>query len=110
MYLSFKEFIRKVWNPKNFKGHVSPTELMFAISKASNGRFRCGADLLSSQQLPDKKTATQQQLSTSLTSADASSSTDPVQFFAWLCSTLNLEFRRQFAPENKTVKTPESRA
>ena len=48
LYLTFKEFIRKVWNPKNFKGHVSPTELMFAISKASNGRFRCGADLLSS--------------------------------------------------------------
>lgn len=68
---------------------------MFAIAKTSNGRFRPGADLLASQKSTDKKTATQNQLSTSLKSVDATSSTDPVQFLAWFFQTLNGDLKKQ---------------
>jgi hypothetical protein len=33
------EVLRKMWNTRNFKGQVSPHELMQAIMKASNKRF-----------------------------------------------------------------------
>jgi len=95
VFEKFSEFVKKVWNPRNFKGHVSPNELMFAIAKTSNGRFRPGADLLASQKSTDKKTATQNQLSTSLKSVDATSSTDPVQFLAWFFQTLNGDLKKQ---------------
>ena len=39
--LRFTELIKKLWNPFNFKGHVSPHEFMEAVSVASNKRFRC---------------------------------------------------------------------
>ena len=68
---------------------------MFAIAKASNGRFRPGADLLAAGQKADKKTATQNQLSTSLKSVDATSSTDPVQFLAWFMTSLNGDLKKQ---------------
>ena len=32
--------MRKIWNPKNFKSHVSPHEVMQAITLASNGKFK----------------------------------------------------------------------
>jgi len=35
----FAELVRKIWNPKSFKGHVSPHEFMQAISLKSNKRF-----------------------------------------------------------------------
>jgi len=35
----FAELIRKIWNPKNFKGHVSPHELLQAISLKSDKKF-----------------------------------------------------------------------
>eukprot|EP00658_Telonema_sp_P-2_P021131 TRINITY_DN18395_c0_g1_i6.p1 TRINITY_DN18395_c0_g1~~TRINITY_DN18395_c0_g1_i6.p1 ORF type:complete len:481 (+),score=122.03 TRINITY_DN18395_c0_g1_i6:312-1754(+) len=38
----FGDFVRKVWNPKNFRGHVSPHELMQTISVASKKRFAIG--------------------------------------------------------------------
>lgn len=38
----FSDLMKKVWNPKNFKGHVSPHELLQAISEASNKRFKIG--------------------------------------------------------------------
>jgi U4/U6.U5 tri-snRNP-associated protein 2 len=37
----FGELIRKVWNPLNFKGHVSPAEFIEAVSLASSGKFKC---------------------------------------------------------------------
>jgi U4/U6.U5 tri-snRNP-associated protein 2 len=37
--LRFSELVKKVWNPRNFKGHVSPHEFMEAVSLASNKRF-----------------------------------------------------------------------
>lgn len=36
----FSELIRKIWNPRNFKGHVSPHELLQAISIRSDKKFR----------------------------------------------------------------------
>lgn len=38
--LRFTELIKKLWNPYNFKGHVSPHEFMEAVSVASQKRFR----------------------------------------------------------------------
>lgn len=38
----FGEFVRKFWNPSNYKPHVSPHELIQAISSASSGRFKIG--------------------------------------------------------------------
>eukprot|EP00891_Asterochloris_glomerata_P004580 jgi/Astpho2/4580/e_gw1.00067.144.1_t len=35
----FGELLRKVWNPRNFKGQVSPHEFMQAVMAASNKRF-----------------------------------------------------------------------
>lgn len=31
-----------MWNPKNFKGHVSPHELLLAIANASDKKFKIG--------------------------------------------------------------------
>ena len=41
--MKFTEFVKKMWNPKNFKGHVSPHELLQAITEATgNKRFKVG--------------------------------------------------------------------
>jgi U4/U6.U5 tri-snRNP-associated protein 2 len=34
------ELFRKVWSDKNFKSHVSPHEVMQAITLASNGKYK----------------------------------------------------------------------
>ncbi len=36
----FGELLRKLWNPRNFKSHVSPHELMQSINLWSNKRFQ----------------------------------------------------------------------
>ena len=36
----FAELLRKLWNPVNFKGHVSPTEFIEEVSKLSQGKFK----------------------------------------------------------------------
>lgn len=36
------ELVRKVWNPRNFKGHVNPHEVMQAITGASHKIFKIG--------------------------------------------------------------------
>ncbi|KAF1742569.1 hypothetical protein MXB_538, partial [Myxobolus squamalis] len=35
----FGELTRKIWNPKNFKAHVSPHEMIQAIVKVSKKKF-----------------------------------------------------------------------
>lgn len=35
----FGELLRKIWNPRNFKGQVSPHEFMQAVMSSSNKRF-----------------------------------------------------------------------
>lgn len=55
----FGELVRKVWNPRNFKGQVSPHEFMQAVSTASAKRFT-----------PD-------------------SQADPIEFVPWLLHSLH---------------------
>lgn len=57
----FGELVRKMWNPKAFKGHVSPHEFMQAVMAASSKRF-----------IIDKQS-------------------DPVEFFSWLLNTLHAD-------------------
>jgi U4/U6.U5 tri-snRNP-associated protein 2 len=38
----FGEFVRKCWNPRSFKAHASPHEVLQAIALSSNKRFRIG--------------------------------------------------------------------
>lgn len=38
----YGEFVRKCWNPRSFKAHVSPHEVLQAIALSSNKRFRIG--------------------------------------------------------------------
>eukprot|EP00300_Choanocystis_sp_HF-7_P001265 c11015_g1_i2.p1 GENE.c11015_g1_i2~~c11015_g1_i2.p1 ORF type:complete len:364 (-),score=106.27 c11015_g1_i2:84-1175(-) len=38
----FGELVRKIWNPRNFKGHVSPHELMQAVTLLSDRKFQIG--------------------------------------------------------------------
>ena len=33
------EILRKMWNPRQYRGQVSPHELMVAVAKTSQGRF-----------------------------------------------------------------------
>ena len=59
--LRFGELIRKMWNPKAFKGQVSPHELMRAVASSSGGKFK------------------------------VASRSDPVDFFQWLLHALGRE-------------------
>ena len=56
----FGELVRKLWNPRNFKAHVSPHEMLQAVVKCSRKKFQI----------------TQQG--------------DPVEFLAWLLNSLHL--------------------
>lgn len=38
----FGELLRKIWNPRNFRGHVSPHEFVQAVSDASDKQYRIG--------------------------------------------------------------------
>ncbi|KAH7619056.1 hypothetical protein Ndes2526B_g06006 [Nannochloris sp. 'desiccata'] len=53
------ELLRKMWNPRAFKGHVSPHEIMQAVMSVSNKRY-----------LIEKQS-------------------DPVEFFSWMINTLH---------------------
>ena len=55
----FGALVRKMWSPYNFKGQVSPHELLQAVMHASGGRFKIGARA------------------------------DPMDFLAWLLNTLH---------------------
>ena len=59
LVVEFGALIRKVWSPFNFKGQVSPHELLQAIMHASNNKFKIGAQ------------------------------TDPMDFLAWLLNALH---------------------
>jgi U4/U6.U5 tri-snRNP-associated protein 2 len=37
---TFGELVRKLWNPKNFKAHVSPHEMLQAVVKCSKKKFQ----------------------------------------------------------------------
>lgn len=56
----FGELVRKLWNPRNFKAHVSPHEMLQAVVKCSNKRFQI------------------------------TKQGDPVEFLAWFLNSLHL--------------------
>jgi U4/U6.U5 tri-snRNP-associated protein 2 len=56
----FGELVRKLWNPRNFKAHVSPHEMLQAVVKCSKKRFQI------------------------------TKQGDPVEFLAWLLNSLHL--------------------
>ena len=66
----FSKLLKKLWNPFNFKGHVSPHEFMEAVSVASGKRFRCDDRQRSENQFGGQA--------------------DPLQFLAWLLNSLKL--------------------
>lgn len=62
---SLCELIRKIYNPKNFKGIVSPHEFLQAVGVASEKRFRIGVQ------------------------------SDPLAFFAWLMARLHKKLKNR---------------
>ena len=64
----FGELLRKLWNPRNFKAHVSPHEMLQAVVLCSKKRF----------------TITQQD--------------DPINFLSWFLNTLHQSLRSSKTP------------
>eukprot|EP01133_Synstelium_polycarpum_P014926 gene14926-17650_t len=58
---NFGELMRKIWNPRNFKGQVSPHELIQAIQNASNRRYTLAVE------------------------------SDPLEFLQWLLNTMHAD-------------------
>ena len=65
------ELTRKIWNPQNYKSHVSPHEFVQAISVASEKKFSPGTP------------------------------TDPADFLAWLMTSLGRELSRAASKARK---------
>eukprot|EP00697_Spironema_sp_BW2_P009974 gnl/Spiro4/25029_TR12443_c0_g1_i1.p1 gnl/Spiro4/25029_TR12443_c0_g1~~gnl/Spiro4/25029_TR12443_c0_g1_i1.p1 ORF type:complete len:516 (-),score=119.23 gnl/Spiro4/25029_TR12443_c0_g1_i1:80-1627(-) len=65
------DLMRKMWNRNNFKGHVSPHELMQAITLASQKRFIIGVQ------------------------------SDPIEFLQWLLDTLDRDLRVTYGPDGR---------
>lgn len=57
---TFGELVRKLWNPKNFKAHVSPHEMLQAVVKCSKKKFQI------------------------------TKQSDPIDFLSWLLNSLHL--------------------
>ena len=45
LVIEFGALVRKVWSPFNFKGQVSPHELLQAVMNVSSNRFKIGAQV-----------------------------------------------------------------
>ncbi|KAI7690153.1 hypothetical protein SSS_03914 [Sarcoptes scabiei] len=60
----FAELLRKLWNPKNFKAHVSPHEMLQAVVLSSKKRFQI------------------------------TKQGDPIEFLSWLLNAVNLALRK----------------
>lgn len=71
----FGMLIRRLWNPRAFKTHVSPHEFLHAVSEASHGRF-------------------------SLTQ-----SCDPVDFLGWLLNHLHMDLAGKGARKKPSIIT-----
>lgn len=66
--LRFSQLIKKLWNPFNFKGQVSPHEFMEAVSIASQKRFRSDDRVMQEKGYGGQA--------------------DPLQFLTWLLNSL----------------------
>ena len=62
---AFGEFVRKVWNRRNFKAQVSPHEMLQAVNLASKGRFKIGEQA------------------------------DPIQFIGWFLNEMHKDLREK---------------
>eukprot|EP00761_Pharyngomonas_kirbyi_P014679 gb/GECH01014709.1/.p1 GENE.gb/GECH01014709.1/~~gb/GECH01014709.1/.p1 ORF type:complete len:507 (+),score=110.36 gb/GECH01014709.1/:1-1521(+) len=69
---AFAELLRKMWNTRSFKDHVSPHELIQTVSSASDKRFRIGQRI------------------------------DPQQFLAWFVNRLHMDLSREKKGKRRT--------
>lgn len=69
----FGELVRKVWNPRNFKGQVSPHEFMQAVATSSAKRFT-----------PEEQA-------------------DPIEFLPWLLHTLHSDLTHRKPRKRRSV-------
>lgn len=69
----FGELTRKLWNPRNFKAHVSPHEMLQAVVKCSKKRFQI----------------TQQ--------------SDPIEYLSWLLNSLHLTLNGTKNPNSSII-------
>ncbi|QDZ24558.1 ubiquitin-specific protease domain-containing protein [Chloropicon primus] len=71
----FGELCRKMWNPGNFKGQVSPLEFLLAVQERSKRRFRVDVQ------------------------------SDPVDFLTWLLNTLHFDLTSGKPSKRKSIVT-----
>ena len=71
----FGELCRKMWNPGNFKGQVSPLEFLLIVQARSKLRFRVDAQ------------------------------SDPVEFLTWLLNTLHFDLTKGKPAKRKSIVT-----
>ena len=77
----FGDFLRRAWNDRAFRGHVSPHELMVAVERASGGRFSPGGGGGGGAgSNKGKKSGIQR-----------SASTDAAAFLVWLLNALHVD-------------------
>ncbi|KAI0984702.1 hypothetical protein GJ496_007316 [Pomphorhynchus laevis] len=73
LILRFGELIRKMWNPRNFKPHVSPHEMLQAVVSCSKKRF----------QIIEQG--------------------DPVKVMTWLLNTMHKAMKKMKSPNNRII-------
>lgn len=78
----FGELVRKLWNPRNFKAHVSPHEMLQAVVKCSKKRFQI------SQQSNFLIFIKIQELFNCIRSILFQG--DPIEFLSWILNSLHL--------------------
>lgn len=81
----FGDFLRRVWNDRAFRGHVSPHELMVAVERVSKGRFSPGGGGGNGGGTGSKKG------SKTKTELQRSASTDAAAFLVWLLNALHVD-------------------
>jgi U4/U6.U5 tri-snRNP-associated protein 2 len=69
----FGELVRKLWNPRNFKAHVSPHEMLQAVVKCSKKKFQI------------------------------TNQGDPIEFLSWLLNSLHLTLNGTKSPNSSII-------
>lgn len=85
----FSMLCRKVWNPKAFKGQVSPHEFLQECSNRSGGKFR----ITSGHVVKGKKDTT-----------PAATGGDPLEFLGWLLNTLHKDLGGNRKPRSSELE------
>ncbi len=82
MYLlaqRFGELMRKMWNPRNFKAHVSPHEMLQAVVLCSKKKFQ-----ITEQGKVYLRVCKQNQISTLFVSCETGETTFSKPYYNWL--------------------------